>query len=81
MFTHTPDTLLSILTVSASDYSLFLSDEDPRKGIWLESGRTLDYYMLRNGVEFLSHTGVFICGVLLEKKLKIIVILKIWSPV
>uniref|UniRef100_A0A3Q2YCC8 Talin N-terminal F0 domain-containing protein n=1 Tax=Hippocampus comes TaxID=109280 RepID=A0A3Q2YCC8_HIPCM len=34
----------------ASDYGLFLSDDDPRKGIWLESGRTLDYYMLRNGV-------------------------------
>uniref|UniRef100_A0A8C5A5T6 Talin 2a n=1 Tax=Gadus morhua TaxID=8049 RepID=A0A8C5A5T6_GADMO len=33
----------------ASDYGLFLSDEDPRKGIWLESGRTMDYYMLRNG--------------------------------
>nr|XP_033941244.1 talin-2 isoform X2 [Pseudochaenichthys georgianus] len=33
----------------ASDYGLFLSDEDPRKGIWLESGRSLDYYMLRNG--------------------------------
>lgn len=40
--------------VSASDYGLFLSDDDPRKGIWLESGRTLDYYMLRNGVR-LSH--------------------------
>ena len=38
------------LCVSASDYGLFLSDDDPRKGIWLESGRTLDYYMLRNGV-------------------------------
>ncbi|XP_076617395.1 talin-2 isoform X1 [Chaetodon auriga] len=36
-------------TGQASDYGLFLSDEDPRKGIWLESGRTLDYYMLRNG--------------------------------
>ncbi|XP_061917288.1 talin-2 isoform X3 [Entelurus aequoreus] len=33
----------------ASDYGLFLSDDDPRKGIWLESGRTLDFYMLRNG--------------------------------
>ncbi|XP_059401652.1 talin-2-like [Carassius carassius] len=33
----------------ASDYGLFLSDDDPRKGIWLESGQTLDYYMLRNG--------------------------------
>lgn len=42
------------LCVSASDYGLFLSDDDPRKGIWLESGRTLDYYMLRNGVR-LSH--------------------------
>uniref|UniRef100_A0A6Q2ZB11 Talin 2a n=1 Tax=Esox lucius TaxID=8010 RepID=A0A6Q2ZB11_ESOLU len=36
-------------TGQASDYGLFLSDEDPRKGIWLESGRSLDYYMLRNG--------------------------------
>ncbi|XP_072349209.1 LOW QUALITY PROTEIN: talin-2-like [Scyliorhinus torazame] len=33
----------------ASDYGLFLSDDDPRKGIWLDSGRTLDYYMLRSG--------------------------------
>lgn len=41
---------LFLLTATASDYGLFLSDEDPRKGIWLESGRTLDYYMLRNGV-------------------------------
>ncbi|XP_067871342.1 talin-2 isoform X1 [Heterodontus francisci] len=36
-------------TGQASDYGLFLSDDDPRKGIWLESGRTLDYYMLRSG--------------------------------
>ncbi|XP_015742916.1 talin-2 isoform X2 [Python bivittatus] len=36
-------------TGQAADYGLFLSDEDPRKGIWLEAGRTLDYYMLRNG--------------------------------
>lgn len=39
---------------TASDYGLFLSDEDPRKGIWLEAGRTLDYYMLRNGVWYKS---------------------------
>lgn len=45
---------LHFFCVSASDYGLFLSDDDPRKGIWLESGRTLDYYMLRNGVR-LSH--------------------------
>lgn len=34
----------------ANDYGLFLSDEDPKKGIWLEAGKALDYYMLRNGV-------------------------------
>ncbi|NWI14370.1 TLN1 protein, partial [Crypturellus soui] len=32
-----------------NDFGLFLSDEDPKKGIWLESGKALDYYMLRNG--------------------------------
>ncbi|XP_056003983.1 talin-1-like isoform X5 [Ostrea edulis] len=31
------------------DYGLFLADEDPKKGVWLEPGRTLDYYLLRNG--------------------------------
>lgn len=38
----------------ANDYGLFLSDEDPKKGIWLEAGKALDYYMLRNGV---GHTS------------------------
>ncbi|NWT61049.1 TLN1 protein, partial [Erythrocercus mccallii] len=33
----------------SNDFGLFLSDEDPKKGIWLESGKALDYYMLRNG--------------------------------
>ena len=36
--------------VSAADFGLFLADEDPKKGCWLESGRTLEYYLLRNGV-------------------------------
>ncbi|XP_051888575.1 talin-1 [Pristis pectinata] len=36
-------------TGQPNDYGLFLSDEDPKKGIWLESGKALDYYMLRNG--------------------------------
>ncbi|XP_078077806.1 talin-1 isoform X1 [Mustelus asterias] len=36
-------------TGQPTDYGLFLSDEDPKKGIWLESGKALDYYMLRNG--------------------------------
>ncbi|XP_015597713.1 talin-1 isoform X2 [Cephus cinctus] len=31
------------------DYSLFLSDDDVKKGVWLEPGRNLDYYILRNG--------------------------------
>lgn len=36
---------------SPKEYGLFLTDEDPKKkGVWLEPGRTLDYYMLRNGV-------------------------------
>ncbi|KAL1132788.1 hypothetical protein AAG570_010740 [Ranatra chinensis] len=32
----------------AKDYGLFLADEDPKKGVWLESGRDLEYYLLRN---------------------------------
>ncbi|KAK3096284.1 hypothetical protein FSP39_025308 [Pinctada imbricata] len=31
------------------EYGLFLADEDPKKGVWLEPGRSLDYYLLRNG--------------------------------
>ncbi|CAG5092292.1 Similar to Tln1: Talin-1 (Mus musculus) [Cotesia congregata] len=31
------------------DYGLFLADEDAKKGVWLEPGRNLDYYILRNG--------------------------------
>ncbi|CAG2163728.1 unnamed protein product [Oppiella nova] len=31
------------------DYGLFLTDEDPKKGVWLEPGRSLEYYLLRNG--------------------------------
>ncbi|XP_050464663.1 talin-1 isoform X1 [Cataglyphis hispanica] len=31
------------------DYGLFLADEDVKKGVWLEPGRNLDYYILRNG--------------------------------
>ncbi|XP_023231887.1 talin-2-like isoform X2 [Centruroides sculpturatus] len=31
------------------DYGLFLADEDPRKGVWLEPGRQLEYYLLRTG--------------------------------
>lgn len=33
----------------AKDYGLFLADEDTKKGVWLEPGRNLEYYILRNG--------------------------------
>ncbi|XP_058805664.1 talin-2 isoform X2 [Phymastichus coffea] len=33
----------------SKDFGLFLSDEDAKKGVWLESRRSLDYYLLRNG--------------------------------
>jgi len=29
---------------------LFLADKDPKKGVWLESRRPLEYYLLRDGV-------------------------------
>ncbi|XP_037034773.1 talin-2 isoform X2 [Bradysia coprophila] len=31
-----------------SEYGLFVSDEDNKQGVWLESGRNLGYYLLRN---------------------------------
>ncbi|VVC41903.1 FERM conserved site,Vinculin/alpha-catenin,PH domain-like,IRS-type PTB domain,Talin, central,Ubiquitin- [Cinara cedri] len=31
------------------NYGLFLVDEDIKKGVWLEPGRNLEYYILRNG--------------------------------
>lgn len=37
---------------SAKDYGLFLTDEDPKKGVWLEPARSLEYYLLRNGVSY-----------------------------
>ncbi|GBP64325.1 Talin-2 [Eumeta japonica] len=42
--------ILEASTGDPKDYGLFLtSDEDTKKGIWLEPSRTLDYYILRNG--------------------------------
>lgn len=49
---------LSISPCAANDYGLFLSDEDPKKGIWLEAGKALDYYMLRNGVSQSSYKSL-----------------------
>ena len=34
----------------ASQYGLFLADDDPKKGVWLEPGRTLEHYLLRDQV-------------------------------
>ncbi|XP_074052293.1 talin-1 [Macrotis lagotis] len=42
---HIPEALAG----PPNDFGLFLSDDDPKKGIWLEAGKALDYYMLRNG--------------------------------
>lgn len=33
---------------TASEFGLFLSDENNKQGVWLESGRNLGYYLLRN---------------------------------
>ncbi|CAK1549078.1 unnamed protein product [Leptosia nina] len=42
--------ILEANTSDAKEYGLFLaSEEDNKKGIWLEASRSLDYYMLRNG--------------------------------
>ncbi|ESN92443.1 hypothetical protein HELRODRAFT_115799 [Helobdella robusta] len=34
---------------NANDYGLFYTEENKRTGIWLESGKSFDHYMLRNG--------------------------------
>lgn len=42
--------LMLSYSFTAKEYGLFLaSEEDNKKGIWLEASRSLDYYMLRNG--------------------------------
>ena len=38
----------------AAQYGLFLADEDPKRGVWLEPGRTLEHYLLRENVSILS---------------------------
>ena len=35
---------------TAQEFGLFKPDEDPTKGRWLETGRTLEYYHLKSGV-------------------------------
>jgi talin len=31
-----------------NQYGLFLTDDDPKKGVWLEPGRSLEHYLLRD---------------------------------
>lgn len=38
----------SAFAFAASEFGLFLSDDDNKQGVWLESGRNLGYYLLRN---------------------------------
>lgn len=40
------------------DYGLFLADDDPKKGVWMENGRSLEYYLVRPGdlLEFKKKT-------------------------
>ena len=33
-----------------NQYGLFLTDDDPKKGVWLDPGRTLEHYLLRDNV-------------------------------
>lgn len=68
-------TLAETTCFSANDFGLFLSDEDPKKGIWLEAGKALDYYMLRNGVSI--HPTSFQLGSMLARARSVEVV---WVP-
>jgi len=37
-----------LFNFAASEYGLFISDEQNQQGVWLEAGRTLGYYILHN---------------------------------
>ena len=41
---------------AAQEYGLFLSDDDPKKGVWLDNSHSLEYYLLRNGVSILTYS-------------------------
>ena len=43
-----------ILLAAPEHYGLFLADDDSKKGLWLESGRSLEYYLLRTGVSLFT---------------------------
>jgi len=56
-----------LLIVLDKDFGLFLTDDDPKKGVWLEPGRTLGYYMLRNNVSALVFVLFFVCLIAIMK--------------
>ena len=45
--------LFILLNFPVKEYGLFCTDDDPRKGSWLEPGRTLEYYMLKDHVSII----------------------------
>ena len=45
-------THIYLFTLAAFNYGLFIPNSDLTKGIWLDNGRILDYYMLKNEVCF-----------------------------
>ena len=51
----------SYLPYTADSYGLFLPSEDLSRGMWLQPGRTLEYYGLKTGVSVslphVSHIG------------------------
>ena len=52
----------------AAQYGLFLADEDPKRGVWLDSGRTLEHYLLRENVsvqELFAFSSISLSFVLL----------------
>ena len=46
-----------------NQYGLFLTDEDPKKGVWLDQNRTLEHYLLRDNVSFDSFSRKQFLGV------------------
>ncbi|CAF0748960.1 unnamed protein product [Brachionus calyciflorus] len=36
-------------SINAENYGIFITNNDVSKGTWLENGRSLEYYMLKNG--------------------------------
>jgi len=45
-----------------NQYGLFLHDEDPKKGVWLEPGRMLEHYLLRDNVSIAGGIHFGKCG-------------------